>query len=191
MPFDLPEYDEAFKAFLYTSVNALARARDPLLAGIPEETTENAGSSVLDSRTDEPLDLPSEKVGFEIGWERNDVLEGNFETLLLQFDSASKELAEKLVGMFLKTVGAVTESTGNVVNAEGQPLTFELIYEMLDKIEYTLDDDDELEMPSMVMHPNMMKKLPKPTPEQEAAIEELKQRKREELLAQRRRRRLS
>lgn len=191
MPFELPEYDEAFKNFLYVSANALARAQNPLLADIPEETTESGGSSVVDTRADELLDLPSEKVGFEIGWERDNVLQGNFEALLLELDSASGELGEKLVKMFIKTLGAITDSTGNVINAEGSPPTFELIYEMLEKIEYSLDDDDELEMPSLLMHPDMVKKLPTPTPDQEAAIEELKQRKREELLAKRRRRRLS
>ena len=169
----------------------MARAQDPLLAEIREEVTESGGSSVVDSRTDGTLDLESERVGFEIGWEREDAISGNFDALLLQLDSASQELAKKLVEILFKTLGAVTESTGNVINAEGSPPTFELIYEMLDKIEYTLDEDDELEMPSLIMHPEMIKKLPKPTPDQEAAIEELKQRKREELLAKRRRRRLS
>jgi hypothetical protein len=187
----LPEYHEAFTTFVYTSVNALARAQSPLLANIREEIVESGGSSVVDSRTDERLDLSSEPVGFEMGWEPDDVLKGNFAALLLQLDSASQELAEKLVGVFVKTMGDVTESTGNVVNAEGSPPTFELIYEMLDKIEYSLDDDDELQMPSMIMHPDMVKKLPTLTPEQETALEELRQQKQEELLAKLRRRRLS
>lgn len=191
MPFDLPEYHDAFTTFVHASVNALARAQNPLLADIREEVVESGGSSVVDSRSDGRLDLPSERVGFEIEWDRDAVLEGNFEALVLQLDSASRELGEKLVGMFVKTVSAVTDSTGNVFHAQGGPVTFELLYEMLDKIEYTLNDDDELEMPSLLMHPNMVKKLPKPTPEQEAEVEALKQRKREELLAQRRRRRLS
>jgi len=191
MSFELPEYDQAFTKFLYTSANALARAQNPLLADIPEETTESGGSSVVDTRADELLDLPSEQVGFEIGWEQDDVLQGNFEALLLQLDSASGELGQKLMEMLIKTLGAVTDSTENVVDAEGSPPTFELIYEMLDKIEYSLDDDDELQMPSLLMHPDMVKKLPTPTPDQDAAIKELKQRKREELLAKRRRRRLS
>jgi hypothetical protein len=191
MPFALAAYDHAFTDFLHGSVNALARAQDPLLGEIGEEVVESGGSSVVDSRADGPLHLETERVGFEISWEREDAISGNFEALLLQLDSASQELAKKLVELLFKTLGAVTESTGNVIDAEGGPPTFELIYEMLDKIEYTLDDDGELVLPSLVMHPEMVKKLPEQTPEQEAAIEELKKRKREELLAKRRRRRLS
>lgn len=191
MLFALPQYDQAFVEFIHKSANALARAQDPLLGEIREEVAEAGGSSVVDSRTDEALDLESELVGFEIGWEREDVISGNFEALLLQLDIASQELAKKLVEMLFKTLGKVTESTGNVIDAEGGPPTFDLIYEMLDKIEYTLDDDGELVLPSLVMHPEMVKKLPPPTPDQEAAIEELQQQKREELLAKRRSRRLS
>jgi hypothetical protein len=66
-----------------------------------------------------------------------------------------------------------------------------MLYEMLDKIEWTLDENDELSTPSIVMHPDTASKLPQPTPEQVKMIEKLKARKLEELLAKRRRRRLS
>jgi hypothetical protein len=35
-----------------------------------------------------------------------------------------------------------------VVDAEGGKLSFELMYEMLSKIEFSLDENDELVMPS-------------------------------------------
>jgi hypothetical protein len=192
MSFQLPEYDEAFVGFLYTTANELARAQHPLLAEIRTETTESGASSVVDARGGEQLDLPSELVGFEMKWDREDLLTGNVEALLLQLDSASNELGEKLVGMLVKTLTAVTESTGNVVDAGGKKFSFDLLVESLEKIEWSLDDEDELVMPSIVMHPDQMKNLPTDaTPEQKAILDELKQRKREELLAERRRRRLS
>jgi hypothetical protein len=62
---------------------------------------------------------------------------------------------------------------------------------MLDKMEWQLDENDELSTPSIVMHPDTVSKLPQATPEQVKMIKELKARKLEELLARRRRRRLS
>lgn len=192
MSFRLPEYDEAFAGFLYTTANELARAQHPILAEMRTETTEGGGSSVVDARGREQLDLPSELVGFEMKWDRADLLAADFEVLLLQLDSASNELGEKLVGMFVKTLTSVTESTGNVVDAGGKKFSFELLVETLEKIEFSLDEDDELVMPSMIMHPDQMKNLPaEASPEQKAILDELKLRKREELLAKRRRRRLS
>jgi hypothetical protein len=190
--FQLHEYDEAFAGFLYTTANELARAQHPLLAGIRTETTESGASTVVDARGREQLDLPSELVGFEMSWDRDDLLAGNFEVLLLKLDAASNELGEKLVATVVNTLSAVTESTGNAVDAQGKTFSFELLVETLEKIEWSLNDEDELVMPSMIMHPDQAKNLPtEATPEQRAILEELKQRKREELLAKRRRRRLS
>jgi hypothetical protein len=81
-----------------------------------------------------------------------------------------------------------------VLDAGGQPFSFELLYEMLEKLEFSLDENDEIVMPSLLMHPDQVEKireLPPPTPEQQRKLEELKQRKREEALARRRSRRLS
>jgi len=190
--FALPEYDDAFSRFMYTTANELARAQHPLLAEIRTETAEGGGSSVVDSRDSDQLDLSSEPIGFQVRWDRDDLLSGRSEVLILQLDSAGNELGEKMVGQFLKTMNAVSESTGNKVDAGGRKFSFELLVEMLEEIEWSLDDDDEHVMPSIVMHSNQMKGLPsEATPEQKAIMEDLKRRKREELLAQRRSRRLS
>ncbi len=65
---------------------------------------------------------------------------------------------------------------------------------MLEKVEVSVDENDELVMASLLVHPNQAEKLQELgplTPEQERRMAELKQRKREEALARRRPRRLS
>jgi hypothetical protein len=93
-------------------------------------------------------------------------------------------------GMLFGTLNTVTEATGNVVDAKGRP-TFETIYEMLDKVDWGLTDDDKLSMPTLVMNPTDVERLPELTDDQQAKLEELQERKLNELLARRRRRRLS
>lgn len=193
MPFRLPEYDRAFEDFVHRSVHALARARSPLLAGMPVEEGGSTTSSVVDSRGAAQLDLPSESVGFGITMDVQAVRAGDFDSFHAGLDSAADELGKGLVGMFVKTMDQVTESTGNVVKAEGE-ITFEVIYEALDKMEWSLTPDGDLSMPSLVVHPDMaakLEKLPAPTAQQESALEALKRRKHRELLAGRRSRRLS
>jgi hypothetical protein len=192
LSFLLPEYDRAFTEFLYTTANELARAQHPLLAQIRTETTESGASSVVDGRDQEQLQLPSEPVGFRMEWDRDDMVAGKFDELILMLDAASNELGEGLTAMLIKTMTAVTESTGNVIDAGGRKLSFDLFVESLEQIEWSLDDDDELVQPSIILHPDQMKNLPtEATPEQRAILDELHRRKREELLAKRRRRRLS
>ena len=92
---------------------------------------------------------------------------------------------------FFAAMGTITSASGNVVNAGGE-LTFEKFYEVLDGMEWSLDDDGELSVPTIVMHPSDAEKLKElENPETLAAMEELKARKYEEALARRPSRRLS
>ena len=66
IPFELHEYDRAFVEFISEVVHAIAVARSPLLQGIPRMSAPGAGSSVVDARDLEQLDLPAEAVGFGV-----------------------------------------------------------------------------------------------------------------------------
>jgi len=59
-------------------------------------------------------------------------------------------------------------------------------------MEFSLDEDDEIVMPGILIHPDTAKGLPSEMSlQQEEVLAELKSRKREEILAKRRSRRLS
>jgi hypothetical protein len=138
------------------------------------------------------VDLEPDKVGFEMSTSVAAVRAADYDEFYAQVDQAAEMLASDLMKVWVGTMDKVTEATGNVVDAGGK-LTFEVLYEMLDKLEYSLDENDELVMPSLVMHPDTAKKLEElgpPTPEQNAKLAELRERKRGEALARRRRRRL-
>lgn len=194
MPFALYEYEDAFSRFFGQTVRALARARSPLLSEM--QVREVSGTLGTRVRSREGMDVELEPAGIEmdVTADLNAVRAGDLTPLQVQLDSAADQLAEGLVAFFVEGMNKVTEGTGNVVDAEGRAASFELIYEMLEKIEFSLDENDELVMPSLLMHPSQLEKLKKLgplTPEQERSMAELKQRKREEALARRRRRRLS
>jgi hypothetical protein len=190
MPFALPEYDTAFSSFMASLVSNLARARDPLLAKISFGPKIGPAGSLVQERGSAPLVLPGQSTGFGLTMDVEAVRNGDLDQLVVELDKASDEYARQLVGLLFSNLEKVTNSTGNVLDAKGR-LTFEHIYEMLDQIEWSLNDDDELSLPDLVMHPDTVKNLPQLTEEQEAQLEVLKTRKHEELLARRRRRRLS
>ena len=188
--FELPEYDRAFAEFIFEVANALAIAAAPLLGQIRRVSAPGAGSSVVDARDFEQLDLPSQLVGFGVTIGLRAVRDGDFEPLVVGLSEGSDELASGLMKMVIATVSRVTEATGNVVTSS-DGMTFEAFYEALDGMEWSLTEDDELSLPTLLMHPDTVEKLPNLTPQQEEALEDLKRRKLEELLARRRRRRLS
>jgi hypothetical protein len=141
-------------------------------------------------RGEDALDLPGKEIGFGLTMNVDAVRTADFDALVIEMGAASDEYASGLADLVFSSFEKVTASTGNVVDAGGQ-LKFEHLYEMLDKREWSLNEDDELEMPSLVMHPDTVKNLPTLTAEQDEQLAALKARKHEELLARRRRRRLS
>jgi hypothetical protein len=194
VPFALYEYDAAFGEFFSETIRRLARSRSPMLSQMHFATlTGTLGSRV---RTREGMDVVLEpgETSAEITNDLRAVRDGNFVPLYSELDKASEEMAKGIVGLLVQTMDAVTEGTGNQVDAGGQPFSFEVFYAALEKIDFSVDENDQLVMPSLFVHPNtaaQIEALPPPTPEQEAKMAELLERKREEALARRRRRRLS
>jgi hypothetical protein len=190
VPFALPEYDSAFTLFVSDLVRDMARSRDPVLGAMSFEPAVTTAATRIQDRQGVDVDLPSVLTGWAFSYQPDDVRGGNLDAFAVVVDQAADDLAEQLVKQWVATMDTVTTATGNVVDAGGK-LTFEKLLEMLEQIEWTLDDDDNLVMPSLVMHPDTVKLLPKETEETKAKMDELFTRKREEALARRRRRRLS
>jgi len=139
------------------------------------------------------VDLEAKEVGFGFTLNVHAVRDGDLGDFLLQVGNASEELGKALVGGMVETLDKVTDATGNVVKGHGE-INFDVIYEGLEKIEWSLNDDGELVKPTLVMHPDMAKKLgelPELTDEQKAKLDALEARKLEEARARRRTRRIS
>ena len=194
MPFALHEYDAAFSRFFSQTMRVLAQAHSPLLAQMRfVEVPGTVGSRVRD-RQGMDIVLHPGKTSTEVTSDLKEVRDGDYEQLYKAMFESADAMAEQLVGYFVESMGKVTEGTGNVVDAGGRPFGFEVLYETLEKLEFSVDENDELIMPSLVMNPadaEKLRDLPPLTNEQQRMLDELKERKREEALARRRRRRLS
>ena len=178
MLFALPEYDRAFAAFVHESVRELARARDPLLAQMKFAPTSGPLGSSIRDREGEEVEIPPGEVSYEIGASWAAIAAGDFDALYIALDEAAESLAKSLVGLWVGTMERITDATGNVVDAGGQ-FTFEVLYEALEGLEYTLDENDELVMPTLVMHPDDAKQLQElgpPTDEQNQKLAALRER---------------
>lgn len=194
MPFALYEYDTAFNQFFGQTVRALALARSPLLNHMQLVEVSGTLGSRVRSREGMDVELEPGAVDMDVTADLNAVRTGDLAVFHGEVDKAADRLAEGLAAFFVEGMSKVTEGTGSVVDAGGQELSFELIYETLENVEFSVDEHDELVMPSLLMHTDQAEKLRELgplTPEQERRMAELKQRKTEEALARRRRRRLS
>jgi hypothetical protein len=190
MPFQLPEYDQAFASFVHEGVTALARARSPMLAQTRRETSPGTGGSVVEMRGGDRLEMPMKPIEYGLTMSVDAIRVGDFGALITEYDRASDELARQLVAMLVGAMEEVTDHTGQVVRSS-DPVSFDAIYEGLDRMEWSLKPNGDLALPNIFMHPDAAKKLEQLlplTPEQEAKLDALKARKHEELLARRNRR---
>lgn len=188
--FELPEYDKAFGSFAFSAMHDLAIAGDPILSKIRRERSPGALGSVFLDKDGEEVELESRAIGADFSVLKSEVIEGDIWKLAMVLTKGSKGIEEGHKKMFFETLQKVTEATGNVVDSAG-PLTFEKFYEVVSRIERSLTDDDQLAPLNIVMSPELMRNLPEQTPDQIQKIADLEQRQLEELLAKRRRRRLS
>ncbi len=188
--FELPEYERATKSFFSKSVHALTRAKSPLLQRI------RWGSTTATARTEttlpsgeqfefSPLEGASE---FHLDWKA--AVAGDLRTVLEAIDEASTQQAQQLVRQILEQISRLTEKTGQVTDAGGQPMNWDLLLDGLEKVEMGFDEQDQPTV-EVVMHPDMAKTLGQPTREHLARLGEIIQRKRSEFDARRRSRRIS
>ena len=194
VPFALYEYEAAFGEFFGDTLRTLARARSPILSRIKFVDVSGTVGFRIRDRDGVDIELLPGETSTDVTTDLQAVRDGDYEKLYAELNEGADSMAEQLVRHLVDTLTVVTEGTGNVVAAGGQQFSFDVYYEMLEKMEFSVNENDELVMPAMLMHPKQLEKLrelPPWTPEQPAKLEELKQRKREEALARRHSRRLS
>jgi hypothetical protein len=122
-----------------------------------------------------------------------DAIHGKPESLAASFDDASEAGLRKTMPKLFEYVERVCEASGNTINANGQPLSYDLIIQMLDTMDMSFDEDGNSNA-MLIVHPTMAEKignLPPPTEEQSKAWAKMIERKRQEYNKSRRGRRLS
>lgn len=177
-------------AFVMETARELAVGRNELLAQISFEPSRGTLGSVFQDAQGDDVDLPPSATEIESTSSVDAIRNGDFLEFVLGLDEMSAQIADGYMKSLIATLNTVTEATGNVFDASGRP-NFDVFIEMLEAREWSLTDDDKLAMPSILVNPNDVDKFPPLTPDQQAKLEALQQRKLDELLAARRSRRLS
>lgn len=98
-------------------------------------------------------------------------------------DHMTSALNAEFERLMIDTLSSATEKSGQIVSAAGRSKA-EAMYEMIEKMELSLDKDGELSMPSLIANQqvavDIMSQLEKTTPEFEDRLNSLKARKKKE-----------
>jgi hypothetical protein len=75
--------------------------------------------------------------------------------ILRHLDQIAKSIGEQQARHFFEELHNVTDKTGNVVNANGEKFSPELLLQVLDKMWIEFNEDGTPQLPSMIVSPSM------------------------------------
>ena len=132
--------------------------------------------------------------GFKVSDE--ELIEKGPKAVFNKIPSIVEDMVAQRSRVIFEKMDEVTERTGNVIDGEGKELSPELIFNTLEKIEINFDELGNPIMPTLVVNPEMYKKIQnnpdrwKETPEMKAKLAELLKKKYGEYIDRESRRKL-
>lgn len=187
----LPEYDDATMHLLMECVDGLAAAQDPLLGMISRDSTDALPSADVPPGVTQGA-YKSLELEMRFALSTRAALSTDVDEWAASVQDSVDKALPSLMSQIFGQMGEILREAGQDIDAQGQPLSMGLLLKALEKIEIDFDADGKPKMPTLVVHPEMAKKLAEtpPTPEEEKQLEALIERKRQEFYARRRVRKL-
>jgi len=102
---------------------------------------------------------------------REDVIAKGAMAYVENIRSAAEEMKKQKAQYLLEKIKEVANKTGNIVDGQGRPFSFELFVESLKKIWIEFDENGKPHMPTMVVPPEIGEKLRVLLPEWEKNLE--------------------
>lgn len=188
---ELPEYETIFSQFFQDTVNTFMSLKSDMLPGIQMSNHEGP-ISMRTNVNEEVIDKEPSLVEMSFNIPYESIINTDINCLIMAIEEASDSGLQSLIPQVFDFLSEVCEASGQVVDGKGQPYSFDLFLELLEKIEITFEDDGTPNMPTMVVNPKMREVIEKnpPTKEQEKKMEELINKKRNDFFAKKRTRRL-
>lgn len=116
---------------------------------------------------------------------RDEIIEKGVNAFDSRIDTMSEEFMNQLSQSFFKKMHEVTETTGNIINANGRSISPEVILEALEKVTIDFDEFGNPLLPALILHPEALEKIKDKIPKWET--DPNLQRKHRELIERKRR----
>ena len=173
-------------ATILNNLVKLAVKKDPLLSQV-KEVPVFEGEGLAIQREDGTIDRTNfKKIESPITINKNEIIEKGINAYIDNVIPLARGIINQQKAYMFSEISRVTEEVGNVVNAQGQPFTFDLFIQLVRKIEISFDDNDKPIMPTLTVSPDIGKKLSDPkcdwntNPEYIKRFEEIINQKRKE-----------
>jgi hypothetical protein len=178
------EYDAAAQRFMSTGVKALIEAQGGIYSLVSKESMEQLPDYSLPLSDDDTLRGRPIEASSVATINYDDVITGDFDSVLASMDSIAVEMAGQITQGIMAHISEICQRTGNVVTGE---LSYDTIADVLEHMDFSFDESGNHNI-SIVVSPEgaeRIRALGEPTAEQQARIDGIIARKRDEWNARR------
>ena len=134
--------------------------QDPILSQLKREMLFEGNRSSIKNENGEIEESGYKGISAPLSVEREDVInKGHIAFVENIRGEMIGEVRRQQIRQFFDTVEKATEKSGNVVNAKGQPITFELFLELFKKMQVDFDEEGNPHELTFAMHSSMFAKI--------------------------------
>ena len=188
-----PDYVAATEAFVSEAVHQIMVASDSIYAGLRRRSLPEGVSTVAVMTEGAVVTSPEVNLQEGATVNRADVLTGNLDALHAVVEKLAQSYLRQFIPTMLAYVGEAAESVGNTMDLSGADLSWPILLDALEKVEWQPDEVGKVQQPQIVAGPETIQRirdLGEMPADQQARLAAIKARKQEEHVSRRRSRRL-
>jgi hypothetical protein len=180
------EYDTAGQRFLGTGVRALMEAQGGIYSLVSKESMEHLPDYSIpfpDEDDDVLRGRPIEATSLVV-INYDDVINGNFDSVLSSMDRMAVEMANQISAVILAHISDICNKTGNVVTGK---LSWDTIADAIEHMDFSFDESGNHRISVVVTEEGakMLRSIGNPTADQRARLDAIIDRRRDEWNARR------
>jgi hypothetical protein len=140
---DFPQSKREIRKRLVQLTERLEREKAPLLAEIKGFIQHEGKVHSYDRIKADPVTEGFEEIAIPVTIELSEMPDLVGEKLFAKIDALADQVARKRMEMFYQKFTEVTREVGNALDAQGAPLTPEMIFEMLERVDMEFGPDNQ------------------------------------------------
>lgn len=156
-----PELEADIADLMNSYVRSVAEVHSPMTGEIHSYVIHEGRRSILrrEDGSEDETNMQTHSADCEIS--QITVLYGTHDQIFEAFTPIGLSMASQKEKMLFEAIREATDKTGNIIDAKGKPLSFDLLMELLEKMPIDFDKDGQAIMPTLAVGPDMEDKIKK------------------------------
>lgn len=154
-----PELEEKLNRLIEQVLNNVIFSRSPLIKSIERFHYFEGNKSLIRRPSGEEEETEKRYSSGKTEIPVEEVLYGNIENIFKHYEQAAVGVSYEQEEFLHESVNKTVQNTGNVINAKEQPLSPEMILQLMEKVEINFTEDGKSMMSSFVCSPILGEKL--------------------------------